>query len=253
VEIPPEDWIRLTEAEVETEAQRFIFSFIRQLEEGGSRPEDVAAHLAAGAQTLASLYLLIAKNQNPSPLAVRELVLRYALDPRQPVRNEANIVWKRVPEGWWINLGGLRIWHTPHSRLITGSQFLRYLDLALCSPPQFQQIMELIEFDLGGKPDASDGLPDVNADHAQPDHVDSSAFRPASECLLGEIDDFGKLRRALRENNWIRTQKPSPQRLMVHAGDWLKYLSRKASENALLDEAVEAVEARKAKISATKG
>jgi hypothetical protein len=60
---------------------------------------------------------------------------------------------------------------------------------------------------------------------------DDSAFRPAKRCLdETRFRNFKRLRAVLKANPWIRTRKPSPQRLKVHAGDWDRYL-------AMLDEA----------------
>jgi hypothetical protein len=56
---------------------------------------------------------------------------------------------------------------------------------------------------------------------------DDSAFRPASEFLdPSRVPDYKRLQRILRANPWIRTRKPSPQRLQIHAGDWHDCLSR---------------------------
>jgi hypothetical protein len=61
--------------------------------------------------------------------------------------------------------------------------------------------------------------------------TDDSAYRPAKRFLDGNrFRSHKRLSAALKRNPWIRTRKPSPQRLEVHAGDWDRYL-------AMLDEA----------------
>ena len=55
--------------------------------------------------------------------------------------------------------------------------------------------------------------------------VDDDAFRPASEFVKGPFDTFAKVRKVLKQNTWIRTQKPNKQRLKIHAGDWQKFLN----------------------------
>ena len=54
--------------------------------------------------------------------------------------------------------------------------------------------------------------------------LDSSAFRPAKEFLDPEhYKTHKQLCAALKANPWIRTRKPSPQRLEIHAGDWQRF------------------------------
>jgi hypothetical protein len=55
---------------------------------------------------------------------------------------------------------------------------------------------------------------------------DESAFRPAKEFLdAGRFGSYKRLRAALEGNPWVRTRKPSKQRLEIHAGDWHRYLA----------------------------
>lgn len=56
----------------------------------------------------------------------------------------------------------------------------------------------------------------------RPDEAD---FRPASEFLTENRPprSYRELRRILDENPWIRRFKPSKQRLMIHAGDMLRW------------------------------
>lgn len=65
---------------------------------------------------------------------------------------------------------------------------------------------------------------------------DLSAYRPARELCLDWCKTYPAIGKLLRKNPSIRTRKPSKQRLLVHAGDWAKFVAeeeRKASE--LLD------------------
>jgi hypothetical protein len=56
--------------------------------------------------------------------------------------------------------------------------------------------------------------------------ADDSAFRPANRLLDStRFTHFKRLHAALKANPWIRTRKPSRQRLEVHAGDWDRYLA----------------------------
>jgi hypothetical protein len=60
---------------------------------------------------------------------------------------------------------------------------------------------------------------------------DDTAYRPATECLDSKrFTSLKRLKTVLRRNPWIRTDKPSRQRLRVHMGDWSRY-------RALLDGA----------------
>lgn len=54
--------------------------------------------------------------------------------------------------------------------------------------------------------------------------VDDSAFLPASTFLdKTRFKTYKQLRAALEARSTIRTRKPSPQRLEIHAGDFLRY------------------------------
>lgn len=55
---------------------------------------------------------------------------------------------------------------------------------------------------------------------------DDSAFRPAKDFLdATRFTTYKRLHAALKGNPWIRTRKPSKNRLLVHAGDWLAFIS----------------------------
>jgi len=78
---------------------------------------------------------------------------------------------------------------------------------------------------------------------------DDSAYRPAKEFLDTQFTTYKRLRAALKANPWIRTQKPSTQRLVIHAGDWQRF--RKGLDAAgfgALDLSAETVEAFMAEV-----
>ncbi len=55
---------------------------------------------------------------------------------------------------------------------------------------------------------------------------DESAYRPAKEFLDAKrFNGYKSLHQALRDNPWIRWNKPSKNRLRIHAGDWRRYLA----------------------------
>jgi|SRR5262245_9252263 len=62
------------------------------------------------------------------------------------------------------------------------------------------------------------------------DSEDDSAWVPAKMLLAGRFDRFSAITRALRDNPQIRTRKPSPQRLEVHAGDWTRFLAQQSAD-----------------------
>jgi hypothetical protein len=82
---------------------------------------------------------------------------------------------------------------------------------------------------------------------------DATAFVPAKELLKKPFDTYPRLRAALEKNRWIRTRKPSPQRLEVHAGDWHRFLAQRQSAPPdpldlpaeVVDAAVRVVQERK--------
>jgi hypothetical protein len=79
---------------------------------------------------------------------------------------------------------------------------------------------------------------------ANPAGEDSSAYRPASEFLdTIRFKTPKAINAALKRNSWIRWKKPYKNRLMIHAGDWHKFL-RDEREQALdaLHKAPEVVE-----------
>jgi hypothetical protein len=70
-------------------------------------------------------------------------------------------------------------------------------------------------------------------------------YRPAKEFLgLDGADTYKALRATLKRHPQIRTRKPSPQRLEIHAGDWLAVTSAgDAAAFHALDASPERVEA----------
>ena len=71
--------------------------------------------------------------------------------------------------------------------------------------------------------------------------ADNSAFRPATELLREPFDTFKAMWAALKANKWIRWQNPSKQRLLIHAGDWSKFLAQQPPDP--LDAPAEVVDA----------
>jgi hypothetical protein len=57
---------------------------------------------------------------------------------------------------------------------------------------------------------------------------DDSAYRPASEFVARDCRNYKEFQKILKDNGSIRKRNPSPQRLEVHAGDWMKYMAAKA-------------------------
>ena len=55
--------------------------------------------------------------------------------------------------------------------------------------------------------------------------TDPRSFMPASQALADWKPgaDFKKLNKVLTALPYIRTRKPSPQRLEIHAGDWARF------------------------------
>jgi hypothetical protein len=85
-----------------------------------------------------------------------------------------------------------------------------------------------------------------------PAPADPEAYRPAKEFLEpGRFDNYKAIRNALKLHPWIRSRKPSKQRLEIHAGDWQR-MRNVSPAGDLMDQpaatvdAVMAVEQRKA-------
>jgi hypothetical protein len=89
---------------------------------------------------------------------------------------------------------------------------------------------------------------------------DESVYRPMKEFVKEPFDTFAKVTSILKKNPWIRTLKPNPRRLKIHAGDWQKFLNEGATSPVdpldmpaeMVDEAVREVEERKAKVRGSK-
>jgi hypothetical protein len=114
----------------------------------------------------------------------------------------------------------------------------------------------------GGQPplstDLANGAPmDGAASAAAGD--DPTAYRPAKEFLdQKRYPSYQAIRKALQAAPWIRTQKPSSQRLNIHASDWQRMLNQPVVADPLdlpaetVDAAVKAVEQRKAEVRKTR-
>jgi hypothetical protein len=74
---------------------------------------------------------------------------------------------------------------------------------------------------------------------------DLSAYRSASEFLdAARHKDIAAIKRVLAKHPEIKTRKPSPQRLEIHAGDWLAYLKEEEMRSfTALDTNPEVVDA----------
>lgn len=60
---------------------------------------------------------------------------------------------------------------------------------------------------------------------------DPSSYRPATQFLDLEFKTIKLIRTALKKHPWIRTHKPNPQRLVIHAGDWMKMKFEQDAQN----------------------
>lgn len=71
---------------------------------------------------------------------------------------------------------------------------------------------------------------------------DDSAFRPAKEMLTEpNYGTYKALQKALNANPWIRTRRPRANRLLIHAGDWSKFLNSQSPDP--LDTDAEVIDA----------
>jgi hypothetical protein len=75
--------------------------------------------------------------------------------------------------------------------------------------------------------------------HGPPDGTDADDYMPASDCLADIVPhSFKRLRKVLAENSTIRHWSPNSRRLMVHVGDWRRYVrGRKRQDDALMERA----------------
>ena len=95
-------------------------------------------------------------------------------------------------------------------------------------------------------------LPDHGPDSDKP-KPDSSDYVLASAVWRNRFDTYKQFTGFIKNCKEIRTRKPAPKRLAVHAGDWLRYWAeydRRQSENLdkeAIQETIEDIEARKTK------
>jgi hypothetical protein len=81
---------------------RFLDDYAAHLESLGCAVDEVLEYVRLERRTLASLYFL-ARGPAPSPMQLRLLALRLALDARAPLdRPLCHFAWKRTAEGWVI-------------------------------------------------------------------------------------------------------------------------------------------------------
>jgi hypothetical protein len=92
--------------------------------------------------------------------------------------------------------------------------------------------------------------------------ADTAAYRPATDFVDAQHPNYKSIRSALAKNPWVRnrrplspvTGRPDPHRLLLHAADWVKYLTMSRSSRAdphdmnagVVDAIVLEVEQRKA-------
>jgi hypothetical protein len=87
--------------------------------------------------------------------------------------------------------------------------------------------------------------------------ADPTAFRAAKE-FVKPGEGFKDIHKTLKKNEWIRTHKPSKQRLLIHAGDWAEAQSHVRVADPLdlpaedVDKAAEEVQKRKTEERAKK-
>ena len=83
--------------------------------------------------------------------------------------------------------------------------------------------------------------------------ADETAYIPATN-IVGEstglgVKDLKDLRRVLKDHPWIKTRKPSKQRLEVHAGDWIRYLRERYAvlDSRSIEPVIKEIEQQRAK------
>jgi hypothetical protein len=110
-------------------------------------------------------------------------------------------------------------------------------------------------------PDAPTGAPAATPRAAPTEEAtgmaaDDSAYRPAKEFLREPFGTYKSINKALKDNSWIRHRRPRRQRLEIHAGDWVQFLSERAADPldqpAAIVDAVLAANDEKSKICARK-
>jgi hypothetical protein len=116
----------------------------------------VLAYVAAMDQVLAELHLEL-RTARPSPTRVKQLVARYALDPRMPITVPAHhIQFRARPDGFEIAV-------VPHDQtpltslpypgcVVRSRPVTRLIELVSGAEPRFSEMMELIETLLGYVP-----------------------------------------------------------------------------------------------------
>jgi len=71
-----------------------------------------------------------------------------------------------------------------------------------------------------GAGETPDDAPQRDAD--DPQGADDTAFVPAKSLWQDKFDTYSKFRNWLKQNQNIRTRKPSKNRLEIHSGDWVR-------------------------------
>jgi hypothetical protein len=77
--------------------------------------------------------------------------------------------------------------------------------------------------------------------HGPPDGTSADDYMAATDCLPDIVPNTHKrLNRILADNPTIRRWHPNPRRLMVHIGDWRRFVrERKRQDDAAVERAAE--------------
>jgi hypothetical protein len=143
---------------------RFLCDYVTHLSSVGCSPDDVPGYIRLEQRVLASLYYL-ARQLAPSPMEMRQLALRSALDARRPVTKDLSLfAWQHTAQGWTITAypsrahravplpppGGVTVVRDPRINAI--------LDCVLVTPPNVPRLMGAIEQVFGRIPRQTDTL-----------------------------------------------------------------------------------------------
>lgn len=85
---------------------------------------------------------------------------------------------------------------------------------------------------------------------------EADAYVPVGMVWREQFDAYHKAKRFLDDHTEIKTRNPSPQRLVVHAGDWHRYWAKQQGNSDPTDEQIgdylEEIEQRKAEVQQRK-
>jgi len=157
------DAVRETATADAADVARYLDNLVQHLDIIGCSPDEVPVYLRMRNQTLASLYFLLMKGPRPSPMELRSLALRFALDARKPIVVDVRqCVIQLTPKGIQISA-----YKSPVGQLLNFPQAaavvrdplaVRVLQHAFAEPPHVDQLISAIEGHFGGPPKQSDTL-----------------------------------------------------------------------------------------------